>query len=297
MEWENMSKYAFFLGCIAPARALNYDASTRKVAEAFNIELIDLEGFACCGFPVWSIERNTSLVMAARNLCVAEENNLDIITICSACGFALTKTNKRIQENKELKDKINDALSSVDKEYRGNVKVKHFARFLYEDVGLRNIKNKVEKRLSGIKTASHYGCFYLKPSDVFDNFDDPDAPVSLDRLIEATGASSIVYKDRQQCCGGAIMGIKADKSLEMTKQKLDHMKEAGANAMTLICPFCGVLYEDQQKDIESKSEEKYGIPILYYPQLLGLALGFKSNELGLDRNRVKTDKLLELIDA
>ena len=93
------------------------------------------------------------------------------------------------------------------------------------------------------------------------------------------------------------MGIKSEKSLEMTKQKLDHIKEAGANAMTLICPFCGVLYEDQQKDIESKSEEKYGIPILYYPQLLGLALGFKSSELGLDRNRVKTDKLLELIDG
>ena len=104
-EWWNMSKYAFFLGCIAPARALNYDASTRKVAEVFDIELIDLEGFACCGFPIWAIDQNTSLAMAARNLSVAEENNLDILTICSACSFALTKTNKRIQENNELKEK------------------------------------------------------------------------------------------------------------------------------------------------------------------------------------------------
>jgi heterodisulfide reductase subunit B len=225
--------------------------------------------------------------MAARNLSVAEENNMDIITICSACSFALTKTNKRIQENHGLKDRINETLSSVDKEYKGTVKVKHFARYLYEDVGLRNIKNKIEKRLSGINTAAHYGCFYLKPSDVFDNFDDPDAPVSLDKLIEATGARSINYKEKQQCCGGAIMGVKSEKSLEMTKQKLDHIKEAGANAMTLICPFCGVLYEDQQKNIDSKSEEKYGIPVLYYTQLLGLALGFNSSELGLDRNRVK----------
>jgi heterodisulfide reductase subunit B len=292
-----MAKFAFFLGCIAPARALNYDASTRKVADAFEIELIDLEGFACCGFPIWAIERNTSLVMAARNLSVAEENNLDIITICSACSFALTKTNKRIRENEDLKERVNQALSSVDKEYKGTVTVKHFARYLYEDVGIRNIRKKIEKRLTGIKTAPHYGCYYLKPSDVFDHFDDPDSPTSLDQLIEVTGAESIQYKERQQCCGGAIMGIKAEKSLEMTKQKLDNIRESNANSMCVICPFCGVLYEDQQKDIESKSDEKYGIPILYYPQLLGLSLGFNCNELGLDRNRVKTNNLIELIEG
>ncbi len=295
MGYEIMSKYAFFLGCIAPARALNYDVSTRRVAEAFNIDLIDLEGFACCGFPLWAIERNTSLVMAARNLCVAEENNLDIITICSACSFALTKTVKHIQENGGLKERINDALSSVDKEIKGTVKVKHFARFLYEDIGLRNIKNKIEKRLTGLRIAPHYGCYYLKPSDVFDNFDDPDAPTSLDQLIEVTGASSINYKDKQQCCGGAILGIKSEKSMEMTKQKLDHIKEAKAHAMSLICPFCGVLYEDQQKALDLELEEKYGIPILYYTQLLGLALGFDKKELGLHRNRIKSDKMLELI--
>ncbi|MCK5561223.1 MAG: CoB--CoM heterodisulfide reductase subunit B [Thermoplasmata archaeon] len=291
-----MSKYAFFLGCIAPARALNYDASTRKVAEALGIELIDLEGFACCGFPIWSIEKNTSLVMASRNLAVAEENKLDIITICSACSFALTKTNKRIQENDGLRERINDALTSVDKEYKGTISVKHFARFLYEDVGLRNLRKKVEKKLTGLKIAAHYGCFYLKPSDVFDNFDDPDSPSSLDELIEVTGATSIEYKDKQQCCGGAIMGIKAEKSQQMTKQKLDHIKETSANAMTLTCPFCGVLYEDQQKEIERESQEKYGIPVLYYPQLLGLAFGFNSIELGLNRNRIKTEQLVDWIE-
>lgn len=290
-----MGKYAFFLGCIAPARALNYDASTRKVAEAFDIELIDLEGFACCGFPIRAIERETSLVMAARNLSIAEENDMDIITICSACGFNLTKTNKDLQEDEDLKKKVNEALSSVDKEYKGTISVKHFSRFLYEDVGLNTIKKRIEKRLTGIKIAPHYGCYYLKPTKIFDNFDDPDSPSSLDQLIEVTGATSIDYHDRHQCCGGAIMGIKEEKSMEMTKQKLDHIKEAGADAMTLICPFCGVLYEDQQKAMDAKAKEKYGIPVLYYPQLLGLALGYDYKELGLHRNSIRTDKLMEMI--
>jgi heterodisulfide reductase subunit B len=290
-----MSRYAFFLGCIAPARALNYDVSTRKVAEAFDIELIDLDGFACCGFPIWALEQNTSLAMAARNLSIAEEHDLNIITICSACSFALTKTNKRFKENKDLQERINHTLSSVDKEYKGTVTVKHFARFLYEDIGLSKIKNKVEKRLTWIKTAAHYGCYYLKPSDVFDNFDNPDEPTSLDQLIEVTGATPIDYTNKLQCCGGAIMGIKSEKSFEMTKQKLRHINDAKADAMTVICPFCGVLYEDQQKAIDPKSRERYAMPVLYYPQLLGLALGFTREELGLHRNRMKSEKLNELI--
>jgi heterodisulfide reductase subunit B len=287
-----MSKYALFLGCVAPTRALGYDISTRKVAETLGIELVDLN-FSCCGFPLQGVKQDTVLVMAARNLAVAEEEGLDILTVCGACSFALSKAQRAFEQNKA--EKLSETLKKLGLEYNGGVKIKHFARMLYEDYGVEKIRKAVTHRLDNLRVAAHYGCYYHKPSHMYNNFDDPDSPVSLDKLISATGAKSISYDERMQCCGGALLGIEEEKSLTMTKEKLEHIKAANADAMVIVCPFCGVLYDSCQLDIEQKFELELNVPVLYYPQLLGLALGFDAKSLALDKNFVHVDSLLQKI--
>jgi heterodisulfide reductase subunit B len=287
-----LDKYAFFLGCIAPARAVGYDISTRKVAHSLGITLVDLN-FSCCGFPLVGIKQDTSLVMAARNLAIAEQEGLDILTICGSCSFVLSKVQKLYEQDRS--DKINDSLNKLGLDYKGSVKIKHFARMLYEDYGTDRVRKNIKHRLDNLHVAAHYGCYYHKPSHIYDNFEDPDSPVSLDKLISVTGAHSIDYEEKMQCCGGALLGIEEEKSLTMTKEKLEHIMAANADAMVIVCPFCGVLYDACQMDIETKFEMKFNIPVLYYPQLLGLALGFDAKTLALDKNFVHVDSLLQKI--
>ena len=287
-------EYALFLGCTVPARARNYELSARRIAEVFDIKLIDLDGFMCCGFPIKSVHYESFLLTAAKNLILAEEKGMDICALCSACTSMLTEVNKELGENNELREKVLKKLGIKKKfRFRNAIKVKHFARILYEDVGIDKIKSRLQKRLTALKISAHYGCHYLKPSDIYDNFDDPEHPKSLDELIEATGAVSVDYENKNLCCGAATLAIDENIAFSMAGKKLSSIKDAGADAISLICPFCSVMYDNNQPTIEDKFGSNYNLPVLYYPQLLGLALGMSKKELGFNMNRVKVAPLLE----
>ncbi|MEE9192343.1 MAG: CoB--CoM heterodisulfide reductase iron-sulfur subunit B family protein [Candidatus Aerophobetes bacterium] len=290
-------KYALFLGCTIPARARNYELAARRIALEFGIELIDIEEFSCCGFPVKSINGETSLLLSVRNLSLAEKKGLDICTLCSACTVNLTEANKELKENSSLRDSTNNKLGKIKREYQGKIRVRHFARILYEEIGLAKIKEKIKKDLSGLTFAAHYGCHYIKPSNVYDHFDDPEHPRTLDELIAVTGAKFVHYDSRKQCCGGALLAVDETLSLTLAKEKIEHVKNAGADAITLVCPFCSVMYDDNQKKIESTFNVSYNLPVLYYPQVLGLALGIEAKELGLNMNRVKTAELINRLEG
>jgi heterodisulfide reductase subunit B len=169
-------KYAFFLGCTIPARAMNYEVSARKIATKLGIEFVDLPDFGCCGFPVKSVDSFTTIVMAAKNIAIAEEKGLDICTLCNGCVVTLVEANHELKHKEELRKKVNKELSKIGKEYKGTIEVKHFARVLYEDVGVEKIKKEVKYGLDDFKLAAHYGCHYFKPSVVYGRFDDPEYP-------------------------------------------------------------------------------------------------------------------------
>lgn len=283
------NKYAFFLGCTIPVRALNYEMSVRKIAEKLDIKLIDLP-FDCCGFPIKSVEHEAFVLTAAANLALAEDAGLDICTLCSACTGILTEVNREMKENAEYRDKINSKLKKIGIEYRGSVEVKHFTRILYENID--EIKKQIVNPLSNLRIAPHYGCHYLKPSEIYD-FDNPENPESLDKLIALAGAEPVDYMNKNQCCGGGVLGIDENIALTMSREKLNSMRDAKADAIVLMCPFCSIMYDANQRKINSVFNEKYEIPVLYYPQLLGLAMGFDASELGFRMNRVRTNKLIE----
>jgi heterodisulfide reductase subunit B len=286
-------KYAFYLGCITPYRVPQNEISTRRIAKEFGIELIDLDGFSCCGFPIKNVSYEASLLTAARNLCLAEAEGLNICTICSACTSTLTEANKKLKEDKKLMDEVNKKLSKIGHEFKGTIKVRNFARILYEEIGVEKIREKVKKDLSALNLAVHYGCHYLRPSEIYDGFDDPENPKSLDELVELTGAKSIDYEDRKLCCGNVMVGIDQDVSWTIANQKLEHIKTSDADAMVLICPACSTQYDTTQRMIEAKFNVQYNLPIVYLNQVLGLAFGIDPKELGLNLNRVKTTGLLE----
>lgn len=287
-------KYALFLGCTIPVRSQNYEMSTREVAKKLGMDFVDIEDFSCCGFPVKSSSVEASLVLAARNLAIAAEKKLTICTLCNACTGVLTEANKQLNENKELREKVNDKLGKIDKEFKKGVKIRHFSRILYEDVGLETLKGTVKRDLSSLKLSVHYGCHYERPKELYDNFDDPENPTSLDKLVEVTGARSIDYKDKLDCCGGAILGVQEDIALEMAKNKLDNVSAKKVDALVTQCPFCSIMYEDNRRKIESKFNVQYdNFPVLYYPQVLGLAMGLDQKQLGFRLNKIKATGLLQ----
>jgi heterodisulfide reductase subunit B len=287
-----MMTYALFLGCTIPARSRNYELSARKVANELGIELVDVESFLCCGFPIKASDMKAALLMGAYNLALAEQSNLDICALCSSCTSALTEVAHHLDHDEEARKEINEELARANLQYKKGVKVRHFARILYEEAGLEELKKHFSKSLEGLRIASHYGCHYIKPSEIYDNFDQVEDPHTLDELVRITGATVVDYANSKRCCGGPVLPVDEKLAMAVAKEKLDDILEAGADAINLVCPFCAVMYDSNQKGIEAQFEKAYNIPVLYLTQILGMAMGFDRKELGLNLNIVKTKELL-----
>jgi len=286
-------KYALFLGCTIPVRAQNYEMSAREVAKKLGINFVDIPEFSCCGFPIKSSNAESSLIIAARNIAIAAKKGEKICTLCNACTSVLTEANKELSENKEIREKVNEELGKIGLEFKPDVEIKHFSRILYEDIGIDRISKKIKKDLSKLSISVHYGCHYLRPSELYDCFDDAENPSSVENLVAVTGAAVVDYKNKLECCGGAILGVEEDIALSMAKQKLDNVTANNVDALVTICPFCSIMYEDNQRKIENKFNVEYNLPVLYYPQVLGLALGIDQKKLGFRLNKVKAKAVLE----
>jgi heterodisulfide reductase subunit B len=294
---KGIMKYGLFLGCTIPARSRNYELSARAIASRLDLEFTEIEDFACCGFPLEASDEMGALLLGAMNLCLAEERGLDICALCSACASMLTKTAYHLDHDQRLKEKVNRELANIGKEYKGTIKVKHFARILLEDVGLKRIKGEIRRDLRGLKVATHYGCHYLKPSYIYEGFDDPQDAQTLELILDAVGVSNIEYRRKKDCCGGPVLLSDEEVALRVTEEKLRNVREAGADCMNLVCPFCSLMFDANQKGIETKSGIEFNIPVLYLPQIIGLAMGFSRKELGLNLNSVNTKELESALEG
>lgn len=279
-------KYALFLGCTIPTKDFSYEASLRKVCEKIGIEIADMEGYICCGYPSETpVAHDTWLAMSAYNIALAEELGLDMMVPCNGCYGALKRANKILKENSAEKDHINSILEDTGKQVRGEIEIMHLIEVLHSR------KDEIEKLIKKpvkISAAPHLGCHIIRPSDIME-FDNPDI---LDEMIELTGAESVDYISKDMCCGNVLRGLDEKISLEISKEKLQDIKEAEADCMITICPACHIQYDLGQMEIKTKYKEEYGIPVLHYPQLLGLAMGLGADELGITFLKVKADEML-----
>lgn len=291
-------EYTLYLGCTIPARGRNYEASARLVAERVGVKIIDEPAFGCCGFPLKAVDHDTFFLLSARNIALAEKRGSGLMVLCSSCTGVLTEVAAALKRDEALCKKTNEQLAKINPDLKvtGNITIKHFARVMFEDVGIEKIREQVTRPLSGVKVAVHYGCHYTKPGKVFQEFDKVEDPKTLDELVLATGAETVKYDGRLKCCGGALLGLEKDIAYKITGPKLHAIKESGADLMTLACPFCSVMYDANQKPIGAAMEIEFGTPVFYLPQLLGLAMGFGRKDLAFNMNIVKPKALLDQLE-
>jgi len=286
----NKSRYVYFLGCITPNRYPGIELATRKVLEEFGIKLLDMKGASCCPAPgvFGSFDLWTWLVLAARNISIAEEMDADITLTCNGCYATIQEAIYLLKQDDRLKREVNNVLKTVGREYKGTAKVKHVIEILNEDIRYGNIEKRVKRPLKGIKVAVHYGCHFLKPSDVRKH-GTPERPTVLDDFVRALGAESVVYKDKMMCCGagGGVRAGNLDVALDYTREKIENMLDAGADCVITPCAFCHFQFDTGQIELTGRLGKKYELPVVFMTQLLGLALGMSPEEVGLDRNRTQ----------
>ncbi|MEM4704303.1 MAG: CoB--CoM heterodisulfide reductase iron-sulfur subunit B family protein [Candidatus Bathyarchaeia archaeon] len=287
-------KYLIFLGCAIPYRVSAFEISARKILAKLGVKLVEMPEFNCCGLPLDPVSHEMMLILAARNLALAEREGLNIVTLCPGCAGTLKKVNKMLKEDRKLMEEVNSHLKEANLEYRGSIDVKHFVQVLIEDIGLEKIKDSVVKPLTNLNVAEHNGCHILRPKE-FIGFDDPENPKTLKTLIELTGAHCLDYMDENECCGAPSVGVNDKIALQLARDKLDHVKAVKAEAMITICPFCHIMFDTNELRIEKMFNVTYGIPILHYPQLLGLAMGIDPKELAFDELRVDVSKILDKV--
>ncbi|MDZ7271122.1 MAG: CoB--CoM heterodisulfide reductase iron-sulfur subunit B family protein [candidate division KSB1 bacterium] len=289
-------RYIPFFGCMIGVKYPQFEAAVRKTVPALGIELVDVQGFTCCPDPIYfkASDKMAWLSIAARNLTLAEEAGLPIVTMCSGCTATLSEVNHLLTHDGALREKVNERLRRIGREFKGTTSVRHIVTVLRDDVGLDRVAASVTRPLSGVRVAIHYGCHLLKPSKIM-RVDDPDRPQILESLVRATGAEPVDHEERLLCCGKAC----EDEEIpaQMTRDVLASVKALGVDCMGLICPTCFDEYDLGQFKLARKFGTLFELPVVYYFQLLGLAQGKSAQEMGFHRHKVKVEPLLVKIAA
>lgn len=277
-------EYTYYPGCSLEASAKNYDESVRFVFKTLGHELVELEDWNCCGATYYMSTKETiSLVISARNLALAEKYGRDLVAPCSSCYTILYKTNHILKNNPIMKAKVNQALRKENLKYNLTVKVRHPLEVLVNDIGIETIASKARHRLDGVKIAPYYGCQIVRPDRGLDN---KESPKMMDNLFAALGADNVYFPMKVRCCGGMLMTTYSDVALELNKEILECAYENEADLVVTTCPLCQINLEAYQDKIKKKFKTDFRIPVMFFTQALGLALGGSPAELGLSRNLI-----------
>lgn len=284
-------RYAYFPGCSSHTSGKEYEATVRIVTKNLGIELVDIPDWSCCGATAAHGKSHLlNVALPARNLAIAEEMGLDVVTPCAACYQQLASANKEVKENKELAGKVNQVVGKV---YRGTLKVKS----ILEAIGALEhdyIKAQIVKPLKGLKIAAYYGCLMVRPPSVT-GFDDPENPMFMDNLMRLAGAETIDWPHKTECCGGAIQVSNEQIVAKLLNKIFKGAVKSGANCMVVACPLCHFNLDACQNACNRLLGTAYEIPIFYFTQLLGLAMGLNQKELQLDSHFTDTRKVLKLV--
>jgi heterodisulfide reductase subunit B2 len=286
-------KVSYFPGCTLNTSGKGFDNAVRASSAAVGLELAELPDWNCCGatYPL-IIDNMLELAAPAHILANARDQAASagdvVTTACTTCYNVLKRANKFIREHKDERERINDF---IEAEYAGEVEVKDILHLLRDDVGFAAIGEKVQQPLEGLKVASYYGCMVLRPSAEV-AYDDPDHPTSLDDLMSALGATAVDFAHKNECCGAYLAVKEPGITQEMVYTILRSAQAAGAEAIVTNCPLCQFNLDKQQAEMRKVHASYRSVPVFYFSQLMGLALGLDASDYGWERHYIDARPML-----
>jgi succinate dehydrogenase / fumarate reductase cytochrome b subunit len=291
-------KYAYFPGCVAQGACRELYWSTQALTQALGIELVELKKAACCGSGTF--KEDSQLLedtVNARNIALAEELNLPLLTHCSTCQGVIGNVDERLKaaqhHNPTYMEQVNGLLQKEGcSPYKGSTEVKHLLWALVGDYGLDALQQRVTRQLAGLNCAAFYGCYLLRAQKHIP-YDDPYKPESMENVFRAVGATPVYYRGRTQCCGWPLSSYATNQAFKMAGGHIQEAIAAGADCMVTPCPLCHLNLDSRQPEVERVMGQKLGLPVLHLPQLVSLALGVSPKQLGLDRHIISTHPILE----
>ncbi|NOQ39861.1 MAG: disulfide reductase [Anaerolineales bacterium] len=274
-----MKKFAYFPGCSLEKMASSYHKSALETTEVFDIELQELDDWNCCGATTYfHVDAILAHTLVARNLALAEKEGLDLVAPCSACYKNAYFTNDYIKNDPDLKEHINFALEEDDLQFNAELEVFHLIDIFANDVGPDMIKEKVTNPLKGLIIAGYYGCQIVRPRK---NGEEVENPQFFEEIISAMGAEPAYFPERLRCCGGSLIMTNRVAALNMVRILLQSAEKNGAHVIATACPLCQVNLECYQEQVNEEFGTNFKMPILYFTQLLGLALSISPKKLGI----------------
>jgi heterodisulfide reductase subunit B len=276
-------KYAFFQGCNIPIRIPQYASSTTAVFAKFDIELEVVPEFNCCGYPARNVDEKAYLLPSVRNLAIAEKKGLDILVICNCCFASLQKAKNVMSKNSVLMAELNAILDKEGLKYSGTTEVKHYLTVLYEEIGPEKIKSRRVNVFTDLNIAVIHGCHILRPREIT-KFDNSFVPRITEELLQTTGVKSLEWRGKLECCGAALAGLNNDLSHKLLREKITGAQAAGADFITPVCAYCHLQFDTTQKNLQTGAAGEKLLPVLLFPQLLGLCLGIDEQTLGIAAN-------------
>lgn len=287
-------KLSYYPGCSLKSHAKNFEDSALCALKKLGIEVKELSRWNCCG-TVFSMATDDLIHHLApiRNLIRVKEADTDdnVITLCAMCYNTLKRANQRMQKDPESLEIINDLMYREDVKYEGDVKIYHLLELLRDEISFKELAGKVTKPLTGLKVANYYGCYLVRPKE--QGFDDAENPVIMDDLVTSLGGSSVDFPHKTECCGAYKTVDNPEIVAERARQILSSAVNQGADVVTVSCPLCAFNLDQRQKQALQIYPDFKNIPILYFSQLLAIALGCDQESLKLDLHYIDPKPILK----
>ena len=277
-------KFAFFPGCVLKGAAAEAYTSMMKVSEALGIELVEIPNWTCCGAShAQGVNDLAALAVNARNLSIAEHMGLPVMTVCNTCTLQLRQAKERLDNDAELREKVNGILKEAGHpySYEGKVEITHFLWVL--DAHPELLTGKIKHKLSGLKVAPFYGCHLLRPQKVMQH-EDGKNPQSMENLLQLLGAESVPFDYRLKCCGFHAFFTAEHDVLTVTGEIVTAAADAGAKMIVTPCPLCQMQLDMYEEEGRAATHSDAELPVVHLQQLIGFALGFSSKEMGIERH-------------
>ena len=289
MKTSEQTSYAYYPGCSLHSSASEYNVSVLKVCEKLGIKLEEMQNWICCGAtPVHSVNPKLALAISAKNLSIAAEMGKDVAVACAACFNRMKSTAKHLDEHEDIRKQIDEI---TETKYKSGIGIHHIISILAK-LEPATIEKAITKKLDGLKVGCYYGCLLVRPPKIME-FDDAENPTIMEKLLSYTGAEMVDWNFRTECCGASLSVPRTDIVLKLCNDILSDAKKKGIDVLSVACPLCQLNLDMRQWEVERKYKTTYRIPIMYFSQILGLAMGAYPESLGLHKLIVSPVRLLQ----